>query len=162
MDDPNFTWWHLNVADHPTLVISEQPHAIQLSQQVCWSKSNQPSTLPGHKMNYYLFFVTSYPTPVRTASPLTLLRLPQCFPMQDWLSLFSMMLWFFSNFITHGMRTPATNKLPKHMRKCSIQSKNTAISSYMQHHWAWNGTTNQGNPTQDKSALAMIAHLGQF
>ena len=66
------------------------------------------------------------------------------------------------NFLTHGNPNPAGNELPKLMRKYTIQYKKKAISFYMPHHGEWNSVTNHGNPTRDKSVLAMIARLGKF
>jgi len=66
------------------------------------------------------------------------------------------------NFLVYGNPDPGTNELPKHMRKYTIQYKKKAISSYMPHHGEWNTVTNHGNPTRDKSVLAMIARMGKF
>jgi len=66
------------------------------------------------------------------------------------------------NFITYGNPMPALNELPKHMRKYTIQHKKKAMSSQIPHHGEWNTVTYHGNPTQDKSALAIIARLGKF
>jgi len=66
------------------------------------------------------------------------------------------------NFLVYGNSDPGTNKLPKHMRKCTIQYKKKAMSACMSHHGEWNAVTNHGNPTQDKSVLAMIARMGKF
>ena len=66
------------------------------------------------------------------------------------------------NFLVYGNPEPALNELPKFYRAESIKYKKKAISNYMIHHGEWSTITNHGNPTRDKSILAMIARIRKF
>jgi len=49
----------------------------------------------------------------------------------------------FNFLVCDGNPEPTQNKLPKCFRKCTVQCKKKAISSYMPHHGEWNTYNNQ-------------------
>jgi len=66
------------------------------------------------------------------------------------------------NKLAYNDPEPSANALPKHARCETIKCEKKAISFYMPHHGEWNSVTEHGNPTRDKSVLAMIARMRKF